>query len=116
MKRCAGITFAASLLALSFWSLAGYSADDDEKQAIKDAQQAVIKLMDSMNGKKGDVKSQAEAIHKKFPDLKNVMWVYKPRSKGGVGMGAKGDSIETEVAKIGNPRQGKVHGQEAGRP
>jgi cytochrome c556 len=105
MNRRAGITFAAVLLALGLWSMTAYSADDDDdKQAIKDAQKEVIKLMDSMNGNKGNVKAQAAAIHKKFSELKHVMWVYKPRNKGGIGMGPKGDSIELEVAKIGNPR------------
>ena len=54
MNRRAGMAFAGTLLALSLWSLTAYSADDDEdKQAIKEAQQAVIKLMESMNGAKG---------------------------------------------------------------
>ena len=105
MKRRAGIMFAGALLALTLWSLTGYGADDDEdKQMTKDAQAAVLKLMDAMNGGKGDVKNQVEAIHKKFPELKFVMWVYKPRSKGGIGMGKDGASIETEIARIGNPR------------
>jgi hypothetical protein len=56
MKRCAGITFAGSLLAMSLWSLTAYSADDDDKKANKEAQEAVLKLIDSMNGKKGNVK------------------------------------------------------------
>jgi hypothetical protein len=106
MKRRAGITFMGALLALSLWSLTAYSADDedDDKKAIKDAQEAVLKLMDAMNGGKGDVKGQAQAIHKKFTELKHVMWVYKPRAKGGIGMGKDGTSIETELARIGNPR------------
>jgi cytochrome c556 len=104
MKRRAGISFAAALLALSFWSMTGYSADDedDDKKAIKEAQEAVIKLVDSMNGKKADVKTQVETIHKKFPELKHVMWVYKPRNKGGIGMGKDGASIETEINKLGS--------------
>jgi cytochrome c556 len=103
MKRRAGIPFAAALLALGLWSMTGFSADDeDDKKAIKEAQEAVLKLVDAMNGKRGDVKGQAEAIHKKFGDLKDVMWVYKPRSKGGIGMGKDGASIETEINKLGS--------------
>ena len=108
MKRRAGITFAAVLLALGFWSLTAYSADDDdEKKAIKDAQQAVLKLMDSVNEKKGDVKAQAEAIRKKFEEVKPIMWVYKQRSKGGLGMGKDGVDMEREIGKIGS-RTGKM--------
>src|SRR5689334_21771007 len=74
MKRRAGIMFVGALLALTLWSLTGYGADDDDdKQMTKDAQAAVLKLMDAMNGGKGDVKNQVEAIHKKFPELKFVM-------------------------------------------
>ena len=104
MKRCTGITFAGSLLAMSLWSLTAYSADDDDKKANKEAQEAVLKLLDSMNGKKGDVKDQAQAIHKKFDELKPVMWVYKSRKKGGIGMGKDGDDIEKTIGKVGNPR------------
>jgi hypothetical protein len=104
MKRRAGISFAAALLALSFWSMTGQSADDedDDKKAIKEAQEAVIKLVDAMNGNKGDVKSQTKAIKDKFSELKHVMWVYKPRNKGGIGMGKDGASIETEINKLGS--------------
>jgi len=103
MKRRAGIMFAAALLALTLWSLTGtgYGSDDDEdKKLNKEAQEAVLKLMDAMNGGKGDIKGQAEAIHKKFSELKHVMWVYKPRSKGGIGMGKDGTSIETELNRL----------------
>src|SRR5262249_6972673 len=104
MKRRAGITLAGALLAASLWSLTAYSADDDdEKKAIKEAQQAVLKLMDSMNGNNGDVKAQAKAIKDKFEELKPVMWVYKKRSKGGIGMGKDGaDDIELKIGKIGS--------------
>jgi len=104
MKRRAGISFVAALLALGLWSMTGFGADDEDedKKAIKEAQEAVIKLVDAMNGKKGDVKAQAEAIHKKFSELKHVMWVYKPRNKGGIGMGKDGASIETEINKLGS--------------
>lgn len=102
MKRCAGITFAGALLAMSLWSLTAYSADDDDKKANKEAQEAVLKLIDSMNGKKGDIKDQAQAIHKKFDELKPVMWVYKKRSKGGLGFGKDGGDIEITIGKVGS--------------
>ncbi len=105
MKRCAGITFAGAMLALSLWSLAAYSADDDDdKQAKMDAQKEVIKLRDAMNGNKGDVKAQVQAMKKKFEELKPIMWVYKSRKKGGIGLGKDGDDIEQTIGKVGNPR------------
>lgn len=103
MKRRAGIVFMASMLALCLWSLSGYSADDDEdKKVRKEAQEAVKKLVESINGNKSDVKSQAGAIRKKFDMLEPLMWVYKPRSKGGIGMGKDGAGIEQEIGKLGS--------------
>ncbi len=106
MNRRAGIMFVAGLLALTLWSLTAYSAvDDDDKKANKEAQEAVVKLLDSMNGRKGDVKAQAEAIKKKFmEEVKPVMWVYKSCAKGGLGFGKDGDDIEQTIGKIGNAR------------
>ncbi|HEY7308254.1 MAG TPA: cytochrome c [Gemmataceae bacterium] len=103
MKRRAGIMLAGSLLALGLWSLTAYSADDDDdKKLNKEAQEAVIKLMESVKGKKGDVKAQAEAMKKKFEELKPIMWVYKPRKKGGIGFGKDGDDIEQTIGKVGS--------------
>jgi cytochrome c556 len=93
--------FTAALLAFGFWSLTVLRADDDEdKKAIQDAQQAVLKLVDAIQNNKGDVKGQVEAIHKKFDELKPVMWVYKPRNKGGLGMGKSGAGLENELGRL----------------
>ncbi len=101
MKRRVGVTFTAALLGLGFWSMTALSADDDEKKA---AQEAVLKLVESMNGG-GNVQGQLDAIKKKFDELEPLMWVYKPRKKGGIGMGKNGeDDIELTLGKIGNPR------------
>jgi hypothetical protein len=104
MKRRAGIALAGSLLALGLWSLTAYSADDeDEAKLNKEAQEAVIKLMESVkNGKKDDVQAQAAAMKKKFEELKPIMWVYKKRSKGGIGFGKDGDDIEQTIGKVGS--------------
>ncbi|MHB1426592.1 MAG: cytochrome c [Gemmataceae bacterium] len=106
MKRRAAITIAGAMLALGLWSIAFLRADDeDDAKANKEAQEAVIKLMESMNGNKGNVKSQVQAMHKKFDELKPIMWVYKPRKKGGIGMNKNGeDDIEQMVGKVGNAR------------
>ncbi len=103
MKRRAAVTFAAGLLALGLWSMTAYSQDDDDKKAIKEAQEAVLKLVDSMNGKQSDVKSQMDSMRKKFEELKPIMWVYKSRKKLGIGMGKNGaDDIEVTIGKIGS--------------
>lgn len=103
MKRRAGIMLTGSLLALSLWSLTAYSAGDEgEAKLNKEAQEAVIKLMDSMKNKKGDVKAQAEAMKKKFKKLRPIMWVYKPRGRGGIGFGEEGSDIEVAINKLGS--------------
>jgi hypothetical protein len=53
-----------------------------------------------MKNNKGDFRSQVEAVHKKFDELKPIMWVYKPRNKGGLGMGKSGAGIENELARL----------------
>ncbi|SRR5579871_4376780 len=101
MKRRIAIPFAAALLAISLWSMTVLSADDDEKKA---AQKAVLQLVDTMKGK-GAAQPQIAAITKKFDELEPIMWVYKPRKKGGIGMGKDGaDDIEQTLGRIGNPR------------
>jgi cytochrome c556 len=106
MYRRFWVSFAGVLLALALCLLmvtGGQSADDEEQQAIQQAQQAVLKLMDAM-GKGGDGKAQAAAIHAKFKDdLKIVMTVFKPRDKGGIGVGSKarGDGIELKIISLG---------------
>jgi len=104
MKRRAAITFAGSMLALGLWSMTAYSADDDETKARKEAQESVLKLVDSMRGNKGDVKARTAALKKKFADLEPIMWAYKSRKKGGLGTGKDGDDIELMIGKVGNAR------------
>jgi hypothetical protein len=100
MKRRVAISFTAALLGLGLWTMTALSADE-EKQA---GQEAVLKLAEAMkNG--GNVQGQIAAITKKFDELEPLMWVYKPRKKGGIGMGKDGaEDIELTLGKIGNPR------------
>jgi hypothetical protein len=101
MKRRVAITFTAVLLGLGLWTMTALSAQNDEKKA---AQEAVLKLVGSMNGG-GNVQGQIAAITKKFDELEPIMWVYKSRKKGGIGMGKDGaEDIELTLGKIGNPR------------
>jgi cytochrome c556 len=101
-----------ALLAAGIWSLAGsngYSADDDKEdvEAIQNAQKAVLELTDAMKSGKSGVKDQAEAIHKKFDELKPIMYVFKPRAKKGVGIGPQGprDGIEFRFQDLGNTKK-----------
>ena len=94
-------------MALGLWSMTAYGVaddDDDDKKANKEAQESVVKLIEEMNGKKGNVKNQTKAMRKKFDEVKPIMWVYKPRKKGGLGIGKDGDDIEQTLNKVGNPK------------
>jgi cytochrome c556 len=101
MKRRVAITFTAALLGLALWSMTALSADDDEK---KTAREAVLKLMETMQGG-GNAQGQIAEITKKFDELEPLMYVYKARKKGGIGMGKDGDlDIELTIGNISNPR------------
>src|SRR5579862_185700 len=86
------------------------SADDDDDAAdIKEAgkaSDALKKLIDSIENNKGAkaVAAAAEELNKKT-DLKHAMWAaFKPRDKGGMGVGAKGmikpDGIEAKIISM----------------
>jgi len=108
MRRRAAILFVGAVLALGLWSLTGYSAtdDDDDKKAIADAQKDVLKLVQAMKNNSGDVKAQVEALKKKNEELKPIMWIYKPRNKGGLGVGKDGSGIENEFNRLSSTKSG----------
>jgi hypothetical protein len=106
MSRIARRLTAGAALALGIWCAAaspGFTADDeDEAKAVKAAQEDILKLKD-MNGAaaKAKAKEIADASRKAAmggdEGLKFVMRSYKPRAKGGIGVGAKGESIELKI-------------------
>jgi hypothetical protein len=106
MSRIARKLAAGAVLAMGIWwaaAPAGLGADDaEETAAIKAAQEGIRKLMD-MNGAaaKTQAKAIADASRKAAgggdEGLKFVMRAYKPRAKGGIGVGAKGESIELKI-------------------
>jgi soluble cytochrome b562 len=117
MSRFAGRLTAGTVLALGIWCAAasrGFSADDEEDaKAVKDAQQGILKLMD-MNG--NAAKTEAKAIADKArkaagggdEGLKYVMRAFKPKAKGGIGVGAKGESIELKIIALSKRVSGEA--------
>jgi cytochrome c556 len=103
MSRQTWVVLGSFALALGIWALAGgssRSADDDEDaKLIKEAKEAVEQLVGSM-GKGSNGKKEAEAIQKKFAELKPVMVAaFKPRLKGGMGVGPAdpNDGVEIRI-------------------
>jgi hypothetical protein len=85
----------------------GMSADDEEKkippEKIKAAQDAVLKLMESK-----DVKKDAEAVAKKHELLAVMVAVFKPRAKGGLGVGDKPGAITPDHIDLKINTMGKM--------
>jgi cytochrome c556 len=73
----------------------GDDDDADIKEAAK-ATEALQKLIDAVAGKQMDVPGLAKVLNDKT-DLKHVMWAaFKPRSKGGLGVGAKAGTVKPD--------------------
>jgi cytochrome c556 len=112
-KYARGLSVAAILLALgAFFLAAAHGRDDDDKEKAKKteaAKEAVLKLVGDMSGTNGDVKKEAADIAAKH-DIEFVMNQFKPREKGGLGVGAKPgaitpDAIELKLIALGNPKK-----------
>src|SRR5262249_31351355 len=89
---------AALLLGVALLSAPARGADDEEKE-VKAAAEAVKKLAGNLDAK--DVEKQAADIAKKH-DIEYVMHQFKPRNKGGLGIGEQPipgmkDSIELAI-------------------
>jgi hypothetical protein len=68
---------------------------DDEplqRRKVEAARPDVLRLADSLDRDEDEIERQAQAVAEKH-DLGSVMGVFKPRDKGGVGVGAKPDTI-----------------------
>jgi hypothetical protein len=81
-------------------------ADDDAKAAQKD----VLDLAKASEEGKPIDKARLEAIKKKYDDLDTIMHSYKPRDKGGIGVGPKGksDGIEIKLNNLGKKPLAKM--------
>jgi cytochrome c556 len=101
-------------LALALSLLAGpvtRGADDDDLADIKEAQKVsdkLKKLIDAVaDGKTMDLPELKKAV-KDTTDLKHVMWAaYKPREKGGLGVGDKAGAIKPDGIEIKLINMGK---------
>ena len=100
-----------SALALGVWLLAsgGRAADEDEdEKAAKAAQKDIVELAGSMKDGKLNP-AQVQAVRKKH-ELEHIMYVFKPREKGGLGVGPKGpgDGIEFKLINLGKRAPAKM--------
>jgi hypothetical protein len=93
---CGALTLGLCLLA----GVSGLAADDDDKKAAAEARQAVVDLA---NGK-----GNPKAIADKY-EIEDVMRVFKPRDKRGLGVGPKPGAITPDgiEAKWINMGKGK---------
>jgi hypothetical protein len=117
MSRFARRLTAGAVLAMGIWCAAaspGLSADDEEDtKAVQEAQAALKKLV-NMNGDaaKTQAKAIADASRKAAgggdEGLKFVMRAYKPKAKGGIGVGPKGESIELKIIGLSKRVSGEA--------
>ena len=80
----------------------GPSEEDEEALRLRRAEAArpdVLHLADSLDRDEDEIEKQAHAIADKH-DLGSLMWAFRPRDKGGVGVGAKPDAIETKLLAL----------------
>jgi hypothetical protein len=114
MSKHVRVPVTALLLALSIAFAGALRADDDEDEALKKAvaaaQGPVLKLAQSLDAK--DFHAKAEELAKEHK-MAAVMRQFKPRSKGGVGIGDNPgavipDHIELKIIKWSEKAPGKA--------
>src|SRR5262249_7513678 len=106
MRRHTPVMAAGALLGLGICmaGVANGRVDDKEKNP---AIEPILKLAETLKKDPAAGKKEAEALAKKL-DFEDVMHVFKPRAKGGVGFDekadAKKDGIETKILDMVKPR------------
>jgi hypothetical protein len=110
LARLAGCT----VLVFGVWSLTASPSlqaqdkkDKKETPEVKEAREAILKLAD-LASKPEELKKQAAAVAAKKMDLEDIMTVFKPREKHGVGVGKPKeitpDGIEQKIIALGKNR------------
>lgn len=96
--------------------LAAFSAVRAEDEDVKKAQKDILDVAADVEAGK-DVASKVAAIKKKYEDLNTLMAIYKPRERGGLGIGekSKGDGLELKFIDLGKraPAKGTLDKQKA---
>ncbi len=103
MRRHAWLLPAAGAVALSALMLTvARGRDKDEADNLKAAAAAApeVKKLADAAGDPAALKKEGAAISSKF-DLLPIMWAFKPREKGGLGVGDKGEGIELKLIALG---------------
>jgi hypothetical protein len=106
MRRHTSVLAAGALLGLGICmaGVANGNADDKDKNP---ALEPILKLAETLKKDPAAAKKEAEAMAKKL-DFEDVMHVFKPRAKGGVGFDAKADAkkdgIETKLLDMVKPK------------
>jgi cytochrome c556 len=105
MRRQARGLASTVALCCGIWALATASAvyaDEEDDKLIKAAQKDVIDLAKGIEGGKVDA-AKVKAMRKKYEELNHIMYIFKPREKGGLGIGPKGpgDGIELKINSLG---------------
>jgi hypothetical protein len=102
MNRHASRLAAAALLAGGIWALATADGRGQETDEVKQAKAAVTKVVTAMK-QGGNAGPQAAEAAKKVA-IEDLMIAFKPRNKGGFGIGPKGavtpDGIEQKIINM----------------
>lgn len=96
-----GVALPALAVCLSA-SARGPSEEDEESRQLRKAAAAredVLRLADSLDRDEDEIERQAQAIADKH-DLGSVMWVFKLRDKGGVGVGNMPDTVRFDGIEL----------------
>jgi hypothetical protein len=79
------------VLAIGVWAVTSAGRDQQDDKDLKEAKEAVTRVVNAMR-KGGNAGPQAAEVAKKV-DLENLMNTFKPRTKGGFGVGPKPGAI-----------------------
>jgi hypothetical protein len=77
------------------------NAGADEEKGIAAARKDVLALAKEVAAGK-DISKKVAALRKKYDDLEPLMWIYRPRGKGGIGFGPKSrtDGLEAKIRAL----------------